>query len=162
MRFFSHFLILFTFLAACDEQQIDTDAEGEKLMQLSREWSKSAAGDDMEKTISYWADDAVVMQPGQPIIRGKQEIRAMLENTSNIPGFQISWEPQEVHVSKEGDMAYMIERNKISFTDSLGNPVTEYNKVTTVWRKQADGSWKNVVDMWNADPSADRQIGTSN
>ena len=131
-------------------------------MQLSREWSKSAAGDDMEKTLSYWADDAVVMQPGQPMIRGKEEIRAMLESTANIPGFQISWEPLEVHVSKDGDMAYMIERNNVSFIDSLGNRITEHNKVTTVWRKQADGSWKNVVDMWNADPSAEHHTMLNN
>jgi len=36
--------------------------------------------------------------------------------------------------------------------DKSGKPVKEYNKVVTVWRKEADGSWKNVIDMWNADP----------
>ena len=40
-----------------------------------------------------------------------------------------------------------------AFNDSLGQPKTEYNKGVTVWRKEADGSWKNVVDIWNADPS---------
>jgi hypothetical protein len=31
--------------------------------------------------------------------------------------------------------------------------LTEHNKVVTVCRKEADGSWKDIVDMWNADPS---------
>ena len=50
-------------------------------------------------------------------------------------------------------MAYMIEQNQITVNDSLGKPITEFNKVVTIWRKEADGSWKNIVDMWNADPS---------
>jgi len=126
--------------------------EGEKLMQISRDWSKSAATDSIEKTLSYWADDAVVMSPGQPAIKGKTAIRGMVENASKIPGFKISWEPLNVFVSKSGDLAYMIEQNQITVNDSLGNPVTEFNKSVTIWRKEADGSWKNIVDTWNADP----------
>ena len=77
----------------------------------------------------------------------------MMEGTSKIPGFKISWEPLSAFVSKSGDMAYLIEQNKITMNDSLGNPVTEFNKSVTIWRKDADGSWKNIVDMWNANPS---------
>ena len=36
--------------------------------------------------------------------------------------------------------------------DSLGNPVTNHGKGVTVWRKESDGSWKNVVDIWNEAP----------
>ena len=140
-------------LGGCKEHNVDTKAEGEKLMQISREWSKSAATDSVEKTLSYWADDAVIMSPGQSPIKGKDAIRAMVVSTSKIPGFKISWEPLSVSVSKSGDMAYMIEQNQSTANDSLGNPITEFNKGVTIWRKEADGSWKNIVDMWNANPS---------
>ena len=49
-------------------------------------------------------------------------------------------------------MAWLIEQNKITFNNSLGNPVTQYNKAVTIWRKEPGGSWKNVVDTWNALP----------
>jgi hypothetical protein len=39
--------------------------------------------------------------------------------------------------------------------DPQGNPVTTYGNVVTVWRKDADGSWRNVVDMWNEAPRRD-------
>ena len=146
-------LITLIGLTGCREQKIDTKAEGERLMQISREWSKSAATDSVEKTLSYWADDAVVMSPGQAPIKGKTAIREMVEGTSKIPGFKISWEPLSVSVSDNGDMAYMIEQNQITVNDSLGKPVTEFNKSVTIWRKEADGSWKNIVDMWNTDPT---------
>jgi uncharacterized protein (TIGR02246 family) len=146
-------LLIFIVLNGCSEHKIDTKTEGEKLMQISREWSKSAANDSVEKTLSYWADDAIVMAPGQPPLKGKKAIREMIEATSKIPGFKISWEPLNVSVSKSGDMAFMIEQNQITMNDSLGKPVIENNKVVTVWRKETDGSWKNIVDMWNAAPS---------
>ena len=146
-------LLMFSVLTGCSEHKIDTKTEGERLMQISREWSKSASTDSVEKTLSYWADDAIVVSPGQPSLNGKKSIREMVTGSSNIPGFKISWEPLGVFVSKGGDMAYMIEQNQITINDSLGKPVTEFNKSVTIWRKEADGSWKNIVDMWNADPS---------
>jgi ketosteroid isomerase-like protein len=93
------------------------------------------------------------MPPGESPVKGKKSIREMVEGASKIPGFKISWEPLSVAVSKSGDMAYMIEQNQVTVNDSLGKPVTEFNKAVTVWRKEADGSWKNIVDMWNAGPS---------
>jgi len=152
MKYFSLYALLFV-LSGCGQQAVDSKAEGEKLMQLSREWSKSASTDSIEKTLSYWADDAVVMSPGQPPIKGKDSIRAMVQGASKIPGFKISWEPISVTVSKSGDLAYLIEQSQITMNDSTGKPVTEFNKGVTIWRKEPDGSWKNVVDMWNADPS---------
>lgn len=143
-------------LASCNEMKVDTKAEGEKLMLISREWSKSAATDSIEKTVSYWADDAVIFSPGEAEIRGKQAIREMVEGASKIPGFRISWEPVSVSVSESGDMAYLIEKSQMSFNDSLGNQVTEYNNAVTIWRRQPDGSWKNVVDIWNADGAQKR------
>ncbi len=75
----------------------------------------------------------------------------MVEGSSKIPGFKISWEPQNVSVSKSGDMAYMIEKNQITMNDSLGNPVTKFGTAVTIWRKEVDGSWKNIVEIMNED-----------
>jgi ketosteroid isomerase-like protein len=44
----------------------------------------------------------------------------------------------------------MIEANQITVNDSLGKPIVQKNKGVTIWKKQPDGSWKNIVDMWNA------------
>lgn len=137
-------------LFSCNNQKVDTASEEKKLMDLSREWSSAAATGDTAKILSYWADDAVVMSPGEPTLRGKDAIREMVVGSSKIPGFSISWEPLSVFVSESGDLAYMIEQNQITVNDSLGNPITEKNKAVTIWKKQADGTWKNVVDMWNS------------
>jgi len=145
--------ISFILLIVACNNSIDTKAEGDKIMQISRDWSKAAQTDSIDKILSYWADDAVVMLPGDDVIKGKQAIREMVEGSSKIPGFKISWVPISASVSKSGDMAYLIENNQVSTTDSTGKTITQYNKAVTIWRKEADGSWKNVVDIFNANPA---------
>jgi uncharacterized protein (TIGR02246 family) len=139
-------LILLT-STSCNQQDVDVNKEGEKLMHLSREWSKSASSRDVEKTLSYWTDDAVVISAGQPILKGKNAIRQMVEGGYKNPSFKISWEPKSVEISKSGDLGYLIEDSRITINDSTGKPVTQHFKSVTVWKKQADGTWKNVVDV---------------
>lgn len=138
---------ILTAMLSCNQPKVDTKAESEKLMQLSKEWSQAAYAGDIEKTVSYWADNAVVMSAYQPVLNGKQAIRQMVEESYKMPGFRISWQPQSVEVSKNGDMGYVMGNSQISFADSTGNPITIHNKAVEIWRKQADGSWKNAVDI---------------
>lgn len=140
-------VLILTTLLSCSEKKADTKAEAEKIMQISKEWSEAAAANDVEKTVSYWADDAVLISAGQPTLEGKEAIKKMVEESFKTPGFKISWQPQKVVVSESGDMAYLIEDSQMSFPDSTGKTTTLNNKAVSIWRKQADGSWKNIVDI---------------
>ena len=68
--------------SSCTKQSTDQAAEAQKLMQLSREWAKDASTNDVEKVLSYWTQDAVIMSPGQPALRGGEAIGQMLGETS--------------------------------------------------------------------------------
>jgi ketosteroid isomerase-like protein len=134
-------------ILSCNQQKTDTKSEGEKVMQTSRDWCKIASTGDIEKTLRYWTDSAILMAGGQPVVRGKKEIRRIVEENFKTPGFKINWEPQSVEVSQSGDMAYLIEKQTISLNDSAGKAITFHSNALTVWRKQTDGSWKNAVDF---------------
>ncbi len=146
-------MLLIIFIAACNQQIIDQEAEAEKLLQLSREWAKTAQGDNLEKTLNYWAKNATVLSPDQPAIKGHEGIRQMLEQSAKIPGFEVNWEPKEAFVSQSGDLGYVIAHNYFKFPDSTGNVFTTYGRGVEIWRKQEDGSWKTVVDIFNGDPT---------
>lgn len=152
MKTIAAFAILLV-VTSCNKKKVDIKAEGEKVMQISKEWSDVAATGNVEKTINYWVDDAFFMSAGQAPLQGKTAIRQMVEESFKTPGFRISWQPQTVEVSASGDMAYMIENSQVSFTDSSGKPVVIKNKAVSIWRKQADGTWKNAVDISAPDPS---------
>ncbi len=142
-------IILFMFFAitSCNQQNVDVKSEGEKLMQTSREWSKVAATKDVDKILSYWSDDAVVMSAGEPTLKGKDGIRQMVAGSFKDPAFQISWEPQSAEIAKSGDLGYLLETTKMTLPDSLGNTTIQNFNAVTIWKKQADGNWKCVVDV---------------
>jgi ketosteroid isomerase-like protein len=97
--------------------------------------------------VSYWTDDAVVMMPGEPLRRGKSQIRAYVAASLRTPGFSISWEPLEGVVSPSGDIGYLIEREHLTFPDGHGGTIKQTGRGVTIWRKQPDGSWKNAIDI---------------
>lgn len=136
----------------CSDTEVDREAEARELMQLSRHWSSMVESGDLEASIELWADDAVMLPPELPALYGKAAIREYVLGAAEIPGFKISWEPEVARVSASGDMAYMIEHNVIEVDDESGEKVVTHGKVVTIWRKDADEQWKNVVDMWNAAP----------
>lgn len=141
-------------LVACNEPGIDQEAEAERLMELSRSWAQSVKDKDVEKMLSYWADDAMVMSPNEAAVVGADALRGMVERSMKIPGFEIYWEPQEAFVSKSGDLGYVIIKNYMTMPiDTLGNTRTVFNKGVEIWKKQADGAWKNVIDISNSDPT---------
>jgi ketosteroid isomerase-like protein len=129
------------------DTKVDTKAEAEKLMQISRDWSKAAVSRNLEETLKYWADDAVIISAGEPDLKGKDAIRKMVEGGFNDPGFEISWEPLSAEVSQSGDLGYLLEESKITLKDSLGNVQSQQFKSVTIWKKDAQGTWKNVVDV---------------
>lgn len=148
-------VVLLTF-TACNNQLVDQQAEEERLMELSREWAQSVKDRDVEKMLSYWADDAIVMSANEAAVVGIDALRGMVESSMQIEGFEIFWEPQEATVSKCGDMGYVTIKNYMTMPiDTLGNTRTVFNKGVEIWRKQDDGTWKNVLDISNSDPTID-------
>ena len=76
MRIYQQILAcgLFFITISCQEQAIDQQAEAQKLMELSREWAITAQKDDLQKTLDYWDKDAILMSPGEPALKGHEEI----------------------------------------------------------------------------------------
>src|SRR5665213_3852972 len=76
----------------CSRVPFDTVAETKTLLARDAQWAEAAVqGKDIDKIISYWSDDAVVIPQGQPIVEGKAAIRAYVANSLQIPGFKIHW-----------------------------------------------------------------------
>jgi uncharacterized protein (TIGR02246 family) len=124
----------------------------EALMQTSRDWAAAVAAGDLERALSYWTDDAVVLPPDQPAVVGKAAIRNFVMAALAVPGFSITWQPERAVVSVDGGMGYLIERNETTFNDDSGTRKAQNGKAVTIWQKQADGAWKCVVDTWNGNP----------
>ena len=140
-------------LAVACRPSIDVGSEAQKVLEIDRAWASVAgAGKNIDSAVSFWTDDARVIQSGQPTLQGKAAIRAMVTSVFAIPGFHITWTPESAVVSAAGDLAYTFGTNAVTMPDAKGKLVTENGRYITVWRKGADGRWRCVMDYTNSGP----------
>jgi ketosteroid isomerase-like protein len=141
-------------LVGCSRRQFDPATEGEKLLRRDAEWSDLAtAGKDVEKVVSYWSDDAVLIFPGQPVLEGKVAIRAYVTASFNTPGFKIHWVSQKPVFSPDGKFAYMRGTDEATIPGPNGGTMTVHSRGISIWRFDPDKQWRCVVDISNEEPA---------
>jgi ketosteroid isomerase-like protein len=114
------------------------------------EWSQAVEAKDLNKTVSFYADDASVYAPNAPIVTGKDNIRQAWSHMFDSPGFHLKFAPTKVEVAKSADLAYDAGTFEENVNGSDGTPITVHGKYVVVWKKQ-NGQWKAVADIFNAD-----------
>jgi ketosteroid isomerase-like protein len=145
--------LLLTLCAAGCAPSLDAAAESSKLAQRDADWSSASfEGKDIDRIVSYWSDDAQVLQPGLPPIDGKSAIRAFVAASLKIPGFKIHWVSDKPVLSPDGKMAYMLGNVETTAPGANGSLQSTHGRGVTVWRRDADGLWRCVVDITNDAP----------
>ena len=124
------------------------------LRDLDAQWAKAAAAKDVEQTIGYYSDDAMVLPPNATSAATKEAIRNVWKDMFASPGLVISWQPTRVQVGKSGEMAWVRGTYALTMNDASGKPIDDRGKYIEVWEKQTDGNWKCAADMWNSDLAA--------
>ena len=132
------------------------DADAKAIRQLEADSLQPWAAKDADKIVPFYADDASFFPIGMPVVTGKANILALVKTLLADKNFSITWPPSDkVVVSKSGDVAYTQGSNTVTYTDAKTKKVmSEKGKYVTVYMKQADGSWKAVADIDNADGPA--------
>jgi ketosteroid isomerase-like protein len=88
----------------------------------------------------------------EPIVTGRGAIRSYWRHIFAIPGsHQNTSKLSRVEVSRAGDLAYTQGTYANQFDLADGTTATERGKWVSVWKKQADGTWKVAVDVYNTD-----------
>lgn len=98
----------------------------------------------------WFADDAVELANGQAPVVGQSAIAA---NTTWSPeSYQLTWTPEGGRMSPAGDMGFTWGHYEGRSKDRDGTPHVTTGRYMTVWKKQADGSWKVALDASNSEP----------
>ncbi len=139
--------------AGCGSDRFDAAAESSRLSQWDSDWSRiSFEGKDIERIVSYWSDDAHLLQPGLAPIEGKTAIRAFVAASLKIPGFKIHWVSEKPVFSPDGKMAYLLSAVETTAPGANGALASTHGRSVTVWRRDGDGTWRCVVDISNDAP----------
>jgi ketosteroid isomerase-like protein len=121
------------------------------LRDLDAQWSKAAAAKDLEQTVGFYSDDAIVLPPNATSAATKETVRNLWKDVLAAPGLVISWRPSKVKLGHNGAMAWVSGAYELTMNDAGGKPINDRGKYLEVWEKQADGNWKCAADMWNSD-----------
>ena len=145
---------LAAFMIGCGPQAPpDTrDADVKAVKDVETAWVKDAATKDPEKFAAYYADDGSLLLPNTPILSGKDAIKTALKPMMTDPNFALTFQASKVVASRGGDLVYSVGSYNMTASDEkTKKSVTDQGKYLTVYKKQADGSWKAVADMISSD-----------
>jgi uncharacterized protein (TIGR02246 family) len=140
------------FQAQHQQQLQPTQAADEAAIRAaSAAWSQAATAKDLDKTVSFYADDALILPDKAPVVSGNEGIRKNWTALLALSGPGLSWKTGSVQVARSGDIAYETGAYDLITTDKKGKSTDTKGKYVVVWRKQNDASWKVVIDTDNTD-----------
>ena len=137
---------------APDTREADARAlrEGE-VAAFVRDWG----GKDAARIAAHYTDDGNLMVPNSPVMAGKEAIGKAMKDVLADPNWSLALQPVQVEVSRGGDLGYTRGTYVLIATDPASRQaVNEKGRFVTIFRKQADGSWKAVQDINNAEAPA--------
>lgn len=118
---------------------------------LATEWANSFPAKDVDKFVSFYAADATVYPNGAPAVTGSAAIRGYWTDFFALPGLAGSVTTKTIEAASSGDLAFETGTYEMTVNDAKGKPATSTGKYVVVWKKQGDGKWKAVADIFNAD-----------
>ena len=121
-------------------QKADLKSELDSLVNTERAFAKTAGEKSTRDAfIDFIADDGVLFRPYA--VEGK---KWLLESKPQ-PGL-LSWEPAFADIALSGDLGYTTGPWEFR-RDRADEKPAAYGHFVTVWKKQADGAWKFMVDL---------------
>ena len=129
----------------------DHSADVAAIMKADSAWDKASEAKSAEGWLATYADDAIMMPPGGNICKDKSSREASVKKMFSTPGMSLRFQTNKVELSQSGDLGYAIGVYQWSSKDPTGKDYHEVGKYCETWKKQSDGNWKCVVDIWNAD-----------
>ena len=157
MRIKSFFTIILSLTAAasCDrapgDRAASLEADVAAIRTLHAEWTAAYTSGDLERFLALWSDDGVKMPPNAPTLIGKNAMREWDRDFFNR--FTVTLEPVINDIVVAGDWAF-VRWTTIAYTNTPkdgGMPITGSDKTLWILKRQADGNWKLVYDIWNDD-----------
>jgi ketosteroid isomerase-like protein len=95
--------------------------------------------------LAYSAEDPVLIRQGSMPLIGRS---AFHDAFAEGPGPALSWEPLRAEIAGSGDLGYTFGRYILRERGAI----KAHGVYVSIWKKQADGSWKFVLDGGGTTP----------
>jgi uncharacterized protein (TIGR02246 family) len=125
-----------------DNRERDLNA----IKEVEQASGKAWAAKDVNAIAANYASNGSMIVPNAPIATGPEQIRGMMTEFFKDPAVKLEFEVTGTEVA--GDLGYQRGNYTLHVTDGkTKKPLTEKGTYLTIYKKQADGSWKIVEDI---------------
>ena len=123
------------------------------IMRADSAWDKASEAKSAEGWLSFYFEDAIMMPPGGNSCKDKASRETYIKKMFATPGISLRFQTTKAEVAQMGDLGYAVGVYQWNSKDVHGKDYHETGKYCETWKKQSDGNWKCIVDIWNADPA---------
>jgi uncharacterized protein (TIGR02246 family) len=132
------------------EEAPSTEADVEAIRGVNQQCLAAINSGDADTCPNLFTDDGVFMPPNEPMIIGKDAIRAWLQTAMDSFTFDNTWSSEEIVVF--GDWAFDRGSSTSIITPKEGGEsIKDAGKYIWILERQSDGSWKYARVIWNSD-----------
>ena len=150
-------LLLVTVLAmgACsgsgDSMQTEVSASRIELGQMNRDFAEALNAKDATTAASLYTEDAILIPPGEAVVRGREAIEEYWRNALELGGVRdVSVETMDALSS--GSLGYETGSFVLTVNGPDGEAVIEKGRYIELLRRDPDGQWRSTHGIWNSSP----------
>ena len=143
--FVSVLLVVGATTVAQDSGLSDEDLAG--IERMTHDWLAAHAARDWDKVATFYTEDAVLMPPFAPIIKGRTAIRDWFSENEKYTSIHI----EILEIEGHGDLAYVRGASQVTIRRPRESEISITGKYLDIRRKLDDGSWVVSVDIISPD-----------
>jgi len=141
-------LLCFTFSCQQEEEVALSDDDVAAIKATTEAAILAINSEDRTAHAELYTEDAVLMPPNLPMIRGREGIQAWNEASPPITDFNLTI----VEIDGCGDLAFVLGTYSMTIAlEGIPEPIQDTGKYIEIRQKQEDGSWLISRDIFNSD-----------
>lgn len=127
------------------KKEVSGPDEKQRMMDADRAFSKLSVEKGMKTAfLEYIDSNGVLLRANQFPVVGADAIDFLVQQ--NDSAYTLEWEPKRGEIAQSGDLGYTYGLYKLQ---PKNKDSAVFGTYVSIWKKQADGSWKFVLDSGN-------------
>lgn len=127
-----------------------TAADEAQILAADSLFTMATNAGDVDRVAATYAEDALLMPPNAPPVKGRAAIRAFWNGF--LQPYTVVLTVGTDQIEGRGDLAYVVGHYRLATTPKAkGTPAQapEDGKFLEVFKRQADGQWRYHVDIYS-------------